>query len=330
MDTTPRILLQKPDPDPVTGDVVDVSVLNANFDTIDRYISFTPCLSTDRPTAPFAGQGILETDTAKTYVWGGSGWISLTSATPQFTNIGIGTAPDAALARRIKTWWGGTQGATSQVLLEQGGAAAGSRALAVKANLEANERWWLDFDGKMQWGPGITGGDTTLYRASSGRLKTDAALEVVGDLVLGGRIPKMQASTAWMVDNTVFVDFQNTAGAAGSPQCGVSFVAPPSGAVWVTVGGSLFSEILNTDCHLGWELRTGAVVGSGTVVQAFDYRNAVTAGRPAGLRTSASHRVPYSGLTPGSAYNVRALHSVSAATGKGTIDRREIGVEPIW
>ena len=45
------------------------------------------CTSTTRPTAPYEGQTIYETDTDKVLVWNGSAW--LYSATPQTTEIGI-------------------------------------------------------------------------------------------------------------------------------------------------------------------------------------------------------------------------------------------------
>lgn len=186
MDYTSRLLLQKPDPDPVTGDFVDVSVLNQNADAIDSTISFTVCTSTARPPVPFQGQAILETDTGKTYLWGGSGWLPFLfgNSIQIVTNLGIGTAPDATAARRLKTFWAGTMGGTSQVLLEQSGAATGSRALGIKAGGEANERYMVDFDGKMQWGPGIAGGDTTLYRSAADTLKTDDNFEVGGALTV--------------------------------------------------------------------------------------------------------------------------------------------------
>jgi hypothetical protein len=44
------------------------------------------CTSTTRPTAPYEGQHIYETDTDKVLVWNGSAW--LYSATPQTTEMG--------------------------------------------------------------------------------------------------------------------------------------------------------------------------------------------------------------------------------------------------
>lgn len=42
-------------------------------------------------------------------------------------------------------------------------------------------------DGKMWWGPGTVTQDTTLYRSAAGTLKTDGAMEVVGDFSIESR-----------------------------------------------------------------------------------------------------------------------------------------------
>lgn len=69
--TTTRLLLTKPDPNPVTGDFVDVNVLNADFDKIDAAIGAFPCTSGTRPTGAdrWDGRLIRETDTQRVLVW---------------------------------------------------------------------------------------------------------------------------------------------------------------------------------------------------------------------------------------------------------------------
>ena len=52
------------------------------------------CLSTTRPTAPYEGQMIYETDTDKTLFWNGSAWVNINSVSPDFT--GTPTASTAA------------------------------------------------------------------------------------------------------------------------------------------------------------------------------------------------------------------------------------------
>lgn len=52
------------------------------------------CTSTTRPTAPYEGQMIYETDTDKTLFWNASAWVNVNSVSPAFT--GTPTAPTAA------------------------------------------------------------------------------------------------------------------------------------------------------------------------------------------------------------------------------------------
>lgn len=68
MDNTPRLLLQKPNPNPITGDFLDVAVLNANFDKIDGALGAQPVTSATRPASPYDGKFIRETDTKRYYV----------------------------------------------------------------------------------------------------------------------------------------------------------------------------------------------------------------------------------------------------------------------
>lgn len=68
---TSRLNLRKP----ATGELVDVDTdLNANFDKIDLYTGTFACTSNSRPTAPWTGLLIFETDTKRIFVWDGAGW----------------------------------------------------------------------------------------------------------------------------------------------------------------------------------------------------------------------------------------------------------------
>lgn len=67
---TTRLGLIKPD----FVDVVDVTDLNSNADDIDAAVGFTICTSSTRPSTPWSGQSIFETDTLTPYVWDGSAW----------------------------------------------------------------------------------------------------------------------------------------------------------------------------------------------------------------------------------------------------------------
>lgn len=81
MDQTARLSLSKPNPDPVTGDPVDITVINANFDKLDAVVGAVPCTSATRPSAPFHGQFARETDTGRVIMWDSASWIIIQDPT---------------------------------------------------------------------------------------------------------------------------------------------------------------------------------------------------------------------------------------------------------
>jgi len=56
-------------------DVVDVADLNSNADDIDAAVGAAVVTSTTRPSSPWTGQIIHETDTDNVLVWDGSAWV---------------------------------------------------------------------------------------------------------------------------------------------------------------------------------------------------------------------------------------------------------------
>lgn len=285
MNFTTRLGLSKPNSDPVTGDFVDVDVLNANADKLDAAIGFTPSTSGSPPSSPYTGQGRLDSDTGKSYVWGGSAWTQVMTSGAQYqhnSNMGIGTAPDANTLRKLRTYSSGTNGGLSQVLLEQSGPAAASRAFAVRAGGEANERWWVDFDGKMQWGPGTAGGDTNLYRSSASTLKTDDNLELgggltaLGDLTTAANVTAIDITAIGTIDAKGVLHKTTYSGTTDAN----GFLTVTHGAPWTPTAGwfmtsnpaSSFAQpwgvdsIGATTCRLRIANANGGVLASAAVV----------------------------------------------------------------
>lgn len=101
--TTARLGLTKP----AGSENIAVSVLNANADKIDSLIGYAPVTSSTRPTSPYNGQTIRETDTGKLYVHNGStpasaGWVQVptTDATLDLSaSVLIRWGGDASISR---------------------------------------------------------------------------------------------------------------------------------------------------------------------------------------------------------------------------------------
>lgn len=69
--TTPRRGLILPAP----SESVDIEDINTNMRKLDQYSNGPiPCLSTARPNNPAIGDTIFETDTLRSYTWGGTGY----------------------------------------------------------------------------------------------------------------------------------------------------------------------------------------------------------------------------------------------------------------
>ena len=80
--TTPRLGLYKPASD--GSELVNVNTdLNNNYDAIDLAMGFRIVTSSTRPSTPYSGQGILESDTSyRSYLHNGTspasgGWIEI-------------------------------------------------------------------------------------------------------------------------------------------------------------------------------------------------------------------------------------------------------------
>jgi len=193
---TTRLLLRKPDPDPVTGDNVDVATdINASMDKLDAAVGFHICTSGTRPVGAerWDGRGILETDTLKAYVWSATGasWLQLLIGSAQFNaglradRLGLGVAPGAG-SQLIKTIAAGG-GSTAQVLIETSSAATGHRAISFRGSGDTQDHYILDFDGTMQWSSGGAAADVNLKRASANLLRTDDAFDATLDVLRANR-----------------------------------------------------------------------------------------------------------------------------------------------
>lgn len=153
MDFTTRLSLNKPNPDPVTGDVVDVAKLNENFDKLDSVIGAMPVTSGTRPATPFHGQFIRETDTRRFYAWNAtqSAWDQLFSASTR---------------------------ARSPMDIERD--TAGQTFYNGYLTGEANPRMTIRGDGMFLIGPGNAAQDVNLYRRAANHLGTDDSFQAGG------------------------------------------------------------------------------------------------------------------------------------------------------
>lgn len=184
MDFTARLALQKPNSDPVTGDDVDIDILNANFDAIDAAISSTPCTSSTRPASPFQGQIILETDTGKAFIRLGASWVQIPTVNAAGTHIIL-----------------------SGVELNLTRSAANGTILYGQVTGDTFGRFLMNADGRMEFGPGNAARDTVLYRGGQSLLRTDDNFVAAGVLA-GQSWESIRTTTSPTVQGTTEVVIQ--------------------------------------------------------------------------------------------------------------------------
>jgi hypothetical protein len=150
-------------------------------------------------------------------------------------------------------------------------------------------------------------------------------------VVLAGQRVMPTPVTVQAFDNTTNANIASTTYIAGTPETGVTFVAPLSGQVIVTISGGVRNNAANADrVFLAPQIYLGtssagtlflapAVAqygcGSGGGYTTDDYQYV--------CRTSL-----VTGLTAGSTYYIRVMHATSAGSGTADIAAREITVQP--
>lgn len=219
MDSTTRLLLNKPNPDPVTGDFVDISKLNENADKIDAAISATPCTSATRPASPFQGQIILETDTGRMYVRLGSSWVQLMVSA----------------------------GATGSFLSHIESQRPTSSDVVIRHKLAADSqyRFQLFGDGRLLIGDGASAQDTNLYRGGTSLLKTDDAFQAVG--AFNSHLVALKTGNETLPLSTITMQDDDHL-----------FISVEANATYLLDGDIIYYAAVGADLQAGWSLPAGA------------------------------------------------------------------------
>lgn len=147
------------------------------------------------------------------------------------------------------------------------------------------------------------------------------------DILVGTPIQAAdRPASVWASDATANTNISSTSYIAGTPQVSVTFVAPTSGAVLLSVGVAGADNGGTNRIHLSPEVRVTDV--SGAVVLAADVTNrGVGLPGEASANTHRSRTTLLTGLTAGTTYFARTIHKVSAGT-TADIAVREITVIP--
>lgn len=187
--TTTRLGLYKPASD--GSELVNVVTdLNNNLDAIDLAIGSRIVTSSTRPSSPYGGQHILESDTTyRSYVHNGTapasgGWIEIPNSSATFgSQVWASRAVDTTTYRVANTFGGGNT-ASPSILTEHAAAAGISYGARVAA--DTFDRIRIRADGRIDLGSGALTRDTSFYRSAASTLKTDGSFVVGSTLAVSG------------------------------------------------------------------------------------------------------------------------------------------------
>lgn len=286
---------------PLTSEAYDVGVPNGNMAILDAAPgSVTICTSTTRPSSPDTGDVIFETDSRNLLLWNSGAWNSHNGKAVVCTSS---TRPASSIT------YGGL------MIYE-------TDTLDVYIRNAANTTWLFVSGPALASGYVFTwNGDTNLYRGTTDQLKTDDAMRAASYLENTGAITVSQTQdTAAQTSSSSY-----TSTFTGGTACGFSFVVPSTGSVRVHNSATLFHSTTGT-ITLGFEIRTGGTVGSGTVVVAAADQRALIQQSTVALAATKTTRV--TGLTPGATLNIQEMWKTTVATANSQY--KELDVEPVY
>ncbi|ANZ35262.1 hypothetical protein BBK82_03405 [Lentzea guizhouensis] len=285
-----------------------VGTVNNNSDKIDAAVGFEECTSSTRPSSPYNGKGIRESDTGSVL-------------------LSNGTVPASGSWKYLWSADGpvivGAVGASAPLRGQTTGFLTGTRLLDARKYGEANPGFTIDFDGKHQWGPGgVTAPDTNLYRSTTDLLRTDdsfyvgGALTVVGavtltgavsgpvarGLVRRGRRSTSSTGTTSIVGVLRLGDSPNTIPVVSGRAYRISAVVHPRSTI---AGDRILTEIRYTT--------DGSAPSTSSTVLAQKYSTA--------FAVSSADSDPFETVyEPATSHNLRLLLTISRGAGTGTVE----------
>ncbi|MDX2697018.1 hypothetical protein [Streptomyces ipomoeae] len=159
--------------------------IGQNWDKVDAAVGFQVVTSSTRPSSPYSGKGIAESDTSyRTYFSNGTSpasasWVQIPNSSSTF-NADL----DLTSGKQLNI---GSSASTASIAIVN--PTTGTDALSLRVTGDTASRYLLDTDGAMSWGPGGgTTPDTTLARTGTAALTITGALTTTSNLTVGGNL----------------------------------------------------------------------------------------------------------------------------------------------
>lgn len=173
---TTRLSLYKSLPDG-SENVNYTQDIGQNWDRVDAAVGFQAVTSSTRPSSPYSGKAIMETDTAyRTYFSNGTSpasasWVEIPNGSASYnSNLNM------ALGRQLNIGGSGSSAAYACNF----SSATGDFIISGRVVGDGSSRLTLRADGQLGWGPGSSGTDVFLARSGTSTLTLTGNLTVTG------------------------------------------------------------------------------------------------------------------------------------------------------
>lgn len=150
------------------------------------------------------------------------------------------------------------------------------------------------------------------------------------DLAAGSTVKGVDTPpTVYAQDTTAITDISSTTYITGTPEVGVTFIAPTTGRVKISIAGSLRNNAANSD-RVALAPQVFVTNSSGTeILTPTVFRGVCTDGTPSSDFCTYGHTTLLEGLTAGQQYYARVMHAKFGSGGTTCdIAMRDILVAP--
>jgi len=312
--------------------------IGQNLDKLDAAAGFQVVTSGTRPSSPYSGKPIAESDTNyRTYFANGTSpasasWVQIPNSSSTF-NADL----DLTSGKQINVGGSGSTAAYAALL----SSATSDYILSSRVGADSVNRLALRADGRIELGSGSATADTNLYRSSADLLKTDDSFEVGANLAVTGNATVTGNLSVTGIGARTFVrktaDETVTSSAAYQDDDHLT-VAVVSGAVYKVEGYIVYQTVSAAGINLKltgptgtglWTFFTVSVsagsADSGAVRTAPGSNGSGTAYLGgAGTNMSAMLRGTF---LPTASGNLQLAWSQNASNGTGTIVRQNSWIE---
>ncbi|MEU3281583.1 hypothetical protein [Streptomyces antibioticus] len=166
--------------------------IGQNLDKLDAAVGFQACTSSTRPSSPYSGKPIMESDTTyRTYLSNGTlpasaSWIEIPNSSATYNN-------NLKLATGKQINIGASASPANIAILA---ASTADDIISTRISGDTQSRYLVEADGATYWGTGTTAADVTLSRTSTSTLTLTGNLTVTGSINSASNL-NMGAWTTW-------------------------------------------------------------------------------------------------------------------------------------